>query len=323
MYARVSTVEQARGYSLTEQVEELRRYADRRGGRIVRLVCESESGGTLERPKLERLLVAAERGAYDVLLVWRVDRISRSNLDLQSLWAFFKSMGIAVASATEPFDATTTAGKTFFDFLALMAETERNTIRERAAMGARGRAKEGKWHGGPTPHGYAYDPASGRLLVNPEQARLIRRLAGMAMEHGTLEAVVRILRAEGTRTRNGLLWSKPVLSRMIRNPLYVGVLRVKDVVVQDESLRILDDATFAALQRLRQEFARHRIAAHHRPVGSGVPDREWCVRCGYELTGVRAYCSNCGAAQWTPADEDPEVASARPAAEQVNGSAPL
>jgi len=95
---------------------------------------------------------------------------------------------------------------------------------------------------------------------------------------------------------------------------------VKDVVVRDESLRILDDAKFAALQRLRQEFARHRIAAHHRPVGSRVPDREWCVRCGYELTGARAYCSNCGAAQWTPADEDADAGPTRPAAEQADGS---
>ncbi|HEV8595440.1 MAG TPA: recombinase family protein [Thermoplasmata archaeon] len=321
VYARVSTVEQARGYSLPEQVEELRRHCDRRGGRIVRLLCESESGGTLERPKVERLLAAAERGAYDILLVWRVDRISRSNLDLQALWSFFKSLDVAIASATEPFDATTTAGKTFFDFLALMAETERNTIRERAAMGARGRAKEGKWHGGPTPHGYAYDSASGRLCVDPIESALVQRIAALVMQHRTLESVVRVLKAEGTKTRTGRTWSKPVLSRMIRNPLYVGVLRVKDVVVQDVSLRILDDETFAALQRLRQDFARHRIAAHHRPAGSRVPDREWCVRCGCELAGVRAYCSNCGAAQWTPADEDAEAGPARPAAEQANGSA--
>ncbi len=321
IYARVSTAEQAKGYSLAEQVEELRHLCERRGGRVARQLRESESGGTLERPKLERLLEAAERGAYDILLVWKVDRISRTNLDLQSLWSFFKAVGVAVVSATEPFDATTAAGKMFFDFLALMAESERNTIRERAAMGLRGRAKAGKWHGGPTPCGYAYDAGSGKLVVDPREADLVRRIASCALAARNLGSVARTLRVEGTETRRGRPWSKASVSRLLRNPLYVGVLRAGDVVTQDESLRILDDATFAALQELRQEFGRHPIARHHRPEGSRVPEREWCRRCGFELLGARAYCSNCGAAQWLVPDENAEPGPALAAAEQPEGQA--
>lgn len=311
----MSTIEQAKGYSLPQQVEELRAYNDRRGGKVAYVVSESESGGTLERPKLERLLEAAERGKYDVLLVWRVDRISRSNLDLQALWHFFKSVGIAIVSATEPFDATTSTGKAFFDFSALTAEWERNTIRERAAMGGRGRARDGKWHGGPPPHGYAYDAATGRLSVNPAERDDVLHIADFALGLRDLGAVARELRSEGRTTRRGKQWSKPVLSRMIRNPVYVGVLRVKDIVVQDGSLRILDDGTFSRLQALRIEWSVHHIARHHRPAGSRVADREWCRRCGCELAGARAYCSNCGAPQWVP-DEDAEPVPARLAPEQ-------
>ncbi len=302
VYARVSTVEQSKGYSLQEQVDELRRYCDRRGGRCVRLLRESESGGTLERPKLERLLAAAERGEFDVILIWRVDRISRSNLDLQALWGFFKSIDLALVSATEPFDATTAAGKTFFDLLSLMSEMERNTLKERAALGARGRAKDGKWHGGPPPHGYGYDSSTGRLRVNPEEAVLVRRIASLSLEHRKLEAVARILRAEGVRTRLGHPWSKATLSRLLRNPIYVGVLRVRDIVTQDESLRVLDDAVFAQLQALRQELQRHRIARFHRPPGTAERPR-WCFRCGEPLFGIGSYCSSCGEAQWVHPDE--------------------
>ncbi len=306
LYSRVSTQEQARGYSLKEQEDELRRCTDRRGGQCVRILRESESGGTLDRPKLERLLAAAEQREFDVVLVWRVDRISRSNLDLQSLWTFFRSIDVALVSATEPFDATTTTGKAFFDMLALMSELERNTIKERAALGARGRAKAGKWHGGPPPHGYVYDPTTGRLRVDEKEAALVRRIAALALEQRKLEAVGRILRDEGVRTRRGLPWSKPTLSRLIRNPLYVGALRVRDIVIQDPSARILDDETFVRLQALRQELQRHRIARFHRPPGASARPR-WCARCGEQLTGAMAYCSNCGAVQWMPTAEESRV----------------
>lgn len=320
LYARVSTIEQERGYSLQEQVREIRRYCDRRGGRCVRLLRESESGGTMERPKLERLLAAAERGEFDAVLVWRVDRISRSNFDLQALWTFFKSIEVALVSATEPFDATTTAGKAFFDMLALMAEMERNTIKERASLGARGRAKDGKWHGGPPPHGYAYDPSTGRLRVDEKEAALVRHIATLALEHRKLEAVARILRNEGVPTRRGLPWSKATLSRLIRNSVYLGVLRVRDIVIQDASLRILDDETFARLQALRQELQRHRIANFHRPPGM-VERARWCCRCGEPLYGAMAYCSNCGAAQWVPAGDGP-LAEDEPETTQIEEVTP-
>jgi len=317
LYARVSTVEQAAGYSLEEQLARLRTVCDERGGRSVRVFQEVESGRSVEgRPKLERLLRFAEAGAYDILLVWKIDRLGRSNLDLQGMWAFFRALGIDVVSATEPFDSTTVQGKLLFDMNAMLAEWERGTIKERASMGLLGRAKEGKWHGGPTPHGYAYDRATGRLAVDPQEATLVRHIADAALEVRELSAAVRALRREGRVTRLGKAWSKPTVSRLLGNPVYVGLLRYHDAVVRDESLRILDDETWARLQALRTEWRRHRIAQHHRPRGSGLRVRdEWCVRCGYALGGARAYCSNCGAAQWLVADEDPEPVPAHLAAE--------
>ncbi len=123
IYARVSTVEQSKGYSLSQQVEELRTYNDRRGGKVAYLVKESESGGSVEgRPRLERLLGLAEAGRFSILLVWKIDRLGRTNLDLQNLWAFFKALGVDVVSATEPFDSTTVQGKLLFDMNAMLAE---------------------------------------------------------------------------------------------------------------------------------------------------------------------------------------------------------
>lgn len=318
IYARVSTQEQAAGYSLEEQVGRLRTLCDERGGKCVRIFREVEGGGSLERPKFERLLLLAEGGAFDLVLVWKVDRLGRSNVDLQNVWAYLKALGIDLVSATEVFDSTTPGGKAMFDMLALFSEWERATIKERAAMGALGRAREGRWHGGPPPHGYKYDPGTGRLYVDPGEAEIVRHVVDLVLERRDLSAAARALRAEGRLTRRGLSWSKPTLTRMLRNPVYVGILRFKDLVARDESLRILSDETFARLQALRTEWSRHRIAAHHRPAGSRRPEREWCRRCGCELAGARAYCSNCGAPQWLP-DEDPEPVPADPAPEHAKG----
>jgi len=191
------------------------------------------------------------------------------------------------------------------------------TIRERAAMGALARAKDGKWHGGPTPHGYAYEPSTDHLHAVQEEADSVRYMARLALEKRALSVVVRILCKEGRLTKNGKHWSKPTVSRLLGNPIYVGLLRYRDIVTRDESLRILDDQVFAQLQQLRMEWRRHRIAQHHRPRGSSVSVNESCFRCGYALTGARAYCSNCGAAQWLPQvpEEDTESVTAGAASE--------
>ena len=317
LYARVSTLEQAAGHSLDEQVSRLRVLCTERGGRCVRLFREVESGGSIERPKLERMLRLAEEAAFDIVLVWNVDRLGRSNVDLQNIWAFLKTIGVDVVSATEAFDSTTVQGKALFDMLALFSEWERGTIKERAALGALGRAKQGKWHGGPAPHGYRYEPSTDRLHIIKEVADLVRHMAELALEKRDLSAVVRTLRQEGRLTRNGKPWSKPTVSRLLSNPVYVGLLRYRDIVTKDESLRILDDRTFAQLQTLRAEWRRHRIAHYHRPRGSIVSVQEWCFRCGIILTGARAYCSNCGAAQWLPhvPEDDAEPVAAGAASE--------
>jgi len=317
IYTRVSSHEQSLGYSLEEQVSRLRKLCSERGGRCVRMFREVESGGSMDRPKLRLLLRLAEMGAFDLILVWRVDRLGRSNVDLQNIWAYLKALGIDLVSASEAFDSTTVQGKAMFDMLALFSEWERGTIRERAAMGAFARAKDGKWHGGPTPHGYAYEPATERLYVAKEEAELVHYVARLALEKRDLSAVVRTLRNEGRLTKNKKPWSKPTVSRLLGNPIYVGFLRYRDLVTRDESLRILDDGMFAQLQELRMEWRRHRIAQYHRPRGSRVSVEEWCFKCGCALTGARAYCSNCGAAQWLShvSEDDSESVTAGAASE--------
>jgi site-specific DNA recombinase len=321
IYARVSTTEQASGFSLDEQVARLRAFCGDKGGRCTRLFREVESGGTLERPKLDRLLGLAQQGTFDIVLVWKVDRLGRSNLDLQNVWAYLKELEVEVVSGTEPFDSTTPVGKALFDMLALMSEMERATIKDRAAMGALGRAKQGKWHGGPPPYGYVYDEKTGRLMTDEKEVDIVGYIVDLAIAKGELGTVVRRLRREGITTRRGKPWSKATVSRLIGNPIYVGLLRYKDVVTKDESLRVFDDETMSKLHARRSEWRRHRIARFHRPRGSSIPRDEWCHGCGFPLSGARAYCSNCGAAQWLPdvADEDPEAVPALPASEDPEG----
>ncbi|MFQ5910977.1 MAG: recombinase family protein, partial [Thermoplasmata archaeon] len=298
----VSTEEQARrGHSLAHQIGFLKDYCRSHGWRYVRIYQENGvSGSTLDRPKFDLMLFHAERRPFDAVIVYRLDRISCSNLDLQNLVAYLSTLGLELVSATEPFNSSTINGKLLFDLLAGIAEWERGLIRERTKIGARGRARRGLWHGGSPPFVYKYDPETGRLSVHGEEAEVVRTIFAKFLELGGIQPLVRLLQREGVQTRKGNEWSKATVSRMLSSPLYVGNLVVKDIETKQPKLRTVTDETFARVQALKEEVGRCHIAKFGRPRGVVQDIAEYCRRCGKELAGARAYCANCGTPQWLP-----------------------
>lgn len=143
-YSRISTDEETQPYSLEAQAERLRAYAQSQDGwRIVRRFTDQMSGATLERPGLERALAEAAAKRFDLLLVYRVDRLSRSVRGLAQILEALDDAGMLFRSATEPFDTSSSAGRMMVQMLGVFAEFERATIVERVIAGMERKAARG------------------------------------------------------------------------------------------------------------------------------------------------------------------------------------
>jgi site-specific DNA recombinase len=151
-YTRISTDEDRQPFSLGAQAERLEAYARSQDGwRIVRRFTDQASGATPDRPGLHQALSEASAGVYELLLVFRVDRLSRSVRQLAQIAEELERSGVALRSATEPFDTSSPAGKMMLQMLGVFAEFERATIVERITVGMERAASQGRWVVGKVP----------------------------------------------------------------------------------------------------------------------------------------------------------------------------
>ena len=174
IYTRISTDEEHQPYSLESQASRLGSYIDsQEGWELVRTFTDTMTGATTERPGLKRMLSEARAARFDLLLVYRVDRFSRSVRGLAQLLEDLDRAGVAFRSATEPFDTTTAAGRMMVQMLGVFAEFERATIVDRVIAGMERKAARGEWAAGGPPFGYRIDAQSGHLVVVEDQAALV------------------------------------------------------------------------------------------------------------------------------------------------------
>jgi len=176
-YVRVSTDEQsAEGQSLDSQTAKIRAYAKSQGWDLIEIYREEGySGKTIDRPELNRLIMASRNAQIDVLLVYRVDRLTRRQKDLWTLLEdVLEPNGVGFKSVSEPFDTTTATGKAFLSMLGTFAQLERDTIAERTTDTLRHKMDNGEWVGR-IPFGYRIG-ANGRLEKDREQQKIIARI---------------------------------------------------------------------------------------------------------------------------------------------------
>ena len=178
-YVRVSTQEQAReGYSIEEQKDKLIKYAEAHDWIIYNTYVDAGySGGNLDRPSIKRLLDDADGNKFSKVVVYKLDRISRSQKDtLFLIEDVFIPNGVDFVSMSENFDTSTPFGKFMIGILSTFAQLERETIKERTKLGKEGRAKSGLWSGGGrVPIGYRYDN-NDNLTIDPYEASIVRRI---------------------------------------------------------------------------------------------------------------------------------------------------
>ena len=160
------------------------------------------SGGTLDRPALQRLLADIEAGRIDCVVVYKLDRLSRSLLDFAKLIEIFDRHNVSFVSVTQRFDTSTSMGRLMLNILLSFAQFEREIIGERIRDKVAATRRKGKYTGGPPVLGYGVDRDRKRLVVNPEEAELVRRIFSDFVRTGSTTTLAQRLNEEGHTTKS-------------------------------------------------------------------------------------------------------------------------
>ena len=278
IYVRVSTAKQDQeGYSIPLQKERLIAYCKAKGWVVAGLFVDpGHSGSTMDRPGLVNLMEGVSAGKFDVVLVYKLDRLSRAQKDtLYLIEDIFMANGVDFVSMQESFDTTTIYGRAMVGILSVFAQMERETIAERTLMGRAGRAEEGLWHGGGTdPIGYDY--VDGQLVVNEAEAEQVRMVYGFFADGFSVTEISR--RMDGYRTKHGDWSHTSTVGNVLDNPLYAGTVHFDGVESRGRHTAIVDEQT--------ERRVKARRARQKRAEASGDS--------AFLLTGL-IYCASCGA----------------------------
>ena len=214
------------------------------------------SGGTLERPALQRLLVDVDEGRVDQIVVYKVDRLTRSLADFAKLVDKLDGAGASFVSVTQSFNTATSMGRLTLNVLLSFAQFEREVTAERIRDKIAASKKKGLWMGGNVPLGYHADGRS--LRINEDEAVTVRAIFDLYLEHGSMRALRQVVRQRGYRSRvrklssgrqtGGVLFDIGHLHYILTNPVYAGRIRHKDKVYDGQHKAIIDVATWQLVQ---------------------------------------------------------------------------
>ena len=286
IYIRVSSQEQAdEGYSIGAQTERLTAYCLAKGWTVHQAYTDGGfTGSNTDRPALEKLIRDVKKKRVDIVLVYKLDRLSRSQKDtLYLIEDVFLKHGVGFVSMSENFDTSSPFGRAMIGILSVFAQLEREQIKERMAMGRSERAKVGLYHGGgEIPIGYDY--IDGRLVVNEYEAMQIREMYAMFLDGCSYHEIRKHLSDRYT-TKSGSWTSTSSVSRSLKQVLYIGKIEHKGDIHDGQHEAIIPPETFAAAQERIKEI-RNRPLSRSLQASRKKPN--------YLLTGM-VYCGHCGA----------------------------
>ncbi len=246
------------------------------------------SGGTMERPALQRLLEDIDSGKVDIIVVYKIDRLSRSLLDFMKMIELFNEKEVSFVSVTQHFSTTDSTGRMFLGILITFAQYEREVIGERIRDKVAAAKRRGKYCGGPAVLGYDVDRENKRLLVNQKEALLVRLIFNRYTQVGSAKKVAQELNEQGYKTKSwvtkkkkervGIKWNTAHVYRLLNNRLYIGEVAYKGENYPAEHEALIDRDTWDKVQALLSENNRAKMSkARVRTVSplSGV------IRCGH------------------------------------------
>lgn len=286
IYVRVSTTNQVEeGYSIDEQKDKLSSYCHIKDWSIYNIYTDGGfSGSNTERPALEQLIKDAKKKLFDTVLVYKLDRLSRSQKDtLYLIEEIFIKNGIEFLSLQENFDTSTPFGKAMIGLLAVFAQLEREQIKERMQLGKLGRAKSGKsmmW--ARTSYGYDYHKETGTVTINELEAIAVRDIFNSYLAGMSITKLRDKLNDKYPKTPN---WHYRIIRGILANPVYCGYNQYKGQIFLGNHEPIISEKTF---NKTQDELKARQIAA------AQFSNNPRPFRAKYMLSGI-AQCGYCGA----------------------------
>jgi DNA invertase Pin-like site-specific DNA recombinase len=247
------------------------------------------SGASLDRPALTQLLADIQARKIDCVVVYKVDRLSRSLLDFSRLLSLFEKRGVSFVSVTQEFNTTTSMGRLTLNILLSFAQFEREIISERTRDKMSAARRKGKWVGGTPVLGY--DIQGGRLVVNPAEAERVREIFRICAGCTTLAAAQKEVEARGLVTKDwisksgkhhgGRRFTQSRLGALLRNILYIGEVSHQGVVYPGEQPAIVEPALWERVQQQRKLETRR--GARHDKVDALLSGFLYCAHCGERM----------------------------------------
>ena len=317
IYTRVSTAAQTEGYSLEAQTERLRKYADYKEMEVVREYCDAgKSGKSITgRPEFQRMLQDAseERDGVAFILVFKLSRFGRNAADVLNSLQFIQDYGVNLICVEDGIDSSKDSGKLTITVLSAVAEIERENILVQTMEGRKQKAREGKWNGGQAPFGYDLDSKNSTLVVNEEEAEIVRIIYDK-FGHTDMgaDAICNYLNQRGytkkkVRGHELNYFARGLIMKILDNPVYTGKIAYGKNVMEkvkgtrDEYRRvktddylladglheaIVDEETWEAAREKRKRTGVRFVKTHsleHEHILTGLIR---CPLCGGGMSGT-------------------------------------
>ena len=247
------------------------------------------SGGNMDRPALRRLMNDVEASKIDCIVVYKVDRLSRSLLDFAKMMETLEKHGVSFVSVTQQFNTTHSMGRLTLNILLSFAQFEREIISERTRDKMTAARKKGKWVGGMPVLGYDIDPHAKRLIVNQEEAFRVRSAFDFYLDHQSLRATAQELNRRGwmtkrwitkrERVRGGDPFQKNSLHRLLTNVIYLGKVNFKGELYEGEHQAILEADKWQRVQDILRRNGRDGGKLVRNKYGALLKGLLYCIPC--------------------------------------------
>ncbi|MGO9229867.1 MAG: recombinase family protein [Bryobacteraceae bacterium] len=262
------------------------------------------TGANMDRPALQRLLAAVEAGELDCVVVYKVDRLSRSLLDFTRILSQFEKRQVSFVAVTQQFNTSTSLGRLTLNILLSFAQFERELISERTRDKMSAARKKGKWVGGCPVLGYDVDPGGGRLVVNDEEAERVRGIFALFEETGSVRQTLAEIERRGWRQkswtrktgefRTGGRFTVDGVRRLLRNIIYTGAVLHRGQIYPGEQAAIVTPEQWERVQNLVPQHAAVKggFRNQHQALLNGLLQCECCAApmvYSYAAKGDRKY----------------------------------
>ena len=258
IYIRVSTDEQVRdGFSISAQREKLKAYCQVQDWEDYKFyVDEGLSAKDTNRPQLQKMIQHVQEGKITTVLVYRLDRLTRSVLDLYKLLETFDKYGCTFKSATEIYDTGSAMGRLFITLSAAMAQWERENLGERVIMGQIEKARQGEY-AAKAPYGFNKDENS-KLIINEEEKKVILLMISKIKQGNSIRQLATYLDENGIPPIRGYKWHIRTVLDVMQNPALYGAIKWRDEIYENCHEPILSKKDFSQLQKMLSNRRNHK-----------------------------------------------------------------